>query len=111
MNHFYSFLVFIILITLRLTGVITVLIIKLSQLQHYQNKIVSQSYKKTLNSDQSCAGGLTASSRTFNGKIKRVVDSHVKLIELTLNTAQAAVNLFSSIVRVVADVIQSLKPI
>lgn len=48
---------------------------------------------------------------SFWSKIKRVVDSHVKLIELTLNTAQAAVNLFSSIVRVVADVIQSLKPV
>lgn len=48
---------------------------------------------------------------TFWTQIKRVVDCHVKIIELTIDTAQAAVNLFTSIINAVASIIQALKPI
>lgn len=48
---------------------------------------------------------------TFWSQIKRVVDTHVKLIEIIISTAQAAVNLFSSIVQMVTSIVNSLKPV
>lgn len=48
---------------------------------------------------------------TIWAKLKRVVDSHIKAIEITISIAQAAVNLFSSIAGTVAKIVQALKPI
>lgn len=44
-------------------------------------------------------------------KLKRVVDSHIQLVEIMLNVARSAVNLFSSIISAIAGMIQAIKPL
>ena len=48
---------------------------------------------------------------TFWTKLKRVVESHVKVVEMTISMAQATVHLFSSIVSTIAAAINALKPV
>lgn len=96
----------------HLVAILQITALTLSSIIFYTDLLFIQYAETTFLTVEFCILSYSFTKRgSIWTKFKRVIDSHIRLIELVLNVSKSAVNLFSSIITAIANMIQAIKPI
>lgn len=96
----------------HLVSILQITALTISSIIFYTNLLFIEYAETTFLTIEFCILSYSFSKKgTIWTKFKRVIDSHIRLVEITLNVSKTAVNLFSSLVSAVANIIQAIRPI